>query len=174
MLLDAQVDVLLLDLHLADGNGLDLLTELATTGAGPSVIMLSGLLTADHISAAIALGASGFLLKTVDSADIIAAVRQVADGGVAFTAEQLHLASGASPSPLTETEHAVLEGLLGGRSNDEIARDLGVTRKAVEWHLTRLYSRYEALSRTELALVVERRSLLDLPTRPRHARHLAP
>ena len=170
LLASTQVDVMLLDLRLSDGNGMDLLRELAQAGTGPSTLVLSSFMTPEHVSAAVALGASGFLLKSVDSAEIVSAICKVASGGVAFTIDQLREARGASPAPLTMTEHSVLAGLLAGRSNDEIATDLEITRKTVEGHLTRLYARFEVLSRTELALVAERRSLLDLPTRPRHTR----
>jgi len=56
-----------------------------------------------------------------------------------------------------------------GRSNDEIASDLGISRKTVEAHLSRLFARAGALSRTELAIRAERERWLDMPPthRPR-------
>ncbi len=160
-------DVLLLDLRLPDGSGIDLLREVSDRGDGPSVLVLSSFMTTEYVSAAVALGASGFLLKTTASPEIIAAIRQVAGGGIAFTAEQLRESRTASWAPLTRAEHAVLDALLRSQTNDEIATELGVSRKAVEAHLTRLFARYNVMTRTELALVVDRGALLDLPTRSR-------
>jgi DNA-binding NarL/FixJ family response regulator len=160
-------DVLLLDLRLPDGSGIDLLREVSDGGDGPSVLVLSSFMTTEYVSAAVALGASGFLLKTTASPEIIAAIRQVAGGGIAFTADQLRESRTASWAPLTRAEHAVLDALLRSLTNDEIATELGVSRKAIEAHLTRLFARYNVLSRTELALVIDRRALLDLPTRSR-------
>ena len=64
---------------------------------------------------------------------------------------------------LTPRERDVLSGLMDGRSNDEIAAHLFISRKTVEAHLSRLFLRAGALSRTELALRADRERWLDLP-----------
>jgi DNA-binding NarL/FixJ family response regulator len=56
----------------------------------------------------------------------------------------------------------VIAGVVASRSNDEIAGDLGVTRKTVESYLSRLFERLEVTSRVELALRAEREGWLDL------------
>lgn len=160
-------DVVLLDLRLPDGSGIQLLREWREAPSAPAFLVLSSFLTPEYVSAAVALGASGFLLKTSPASEILAAVAAVADGGLAFTPEQLRVSQNASWSPLTAREHEVLDGVVRGRSNDEIAGDLGVSRKAVEAHLTRLLARYGVASRTELAVHADRHQLLELPTRRR-------
>ncbi len=159
-------DVVLLDLRLPDGSGIELLQERQEIG-GPAFLVLSSFLTEEYVSAAIALGASGFLLKTSPIDDLIAAIEQVADGGLAFTADQLRASRRAVWAPLTEREHDLLRGVVEGRSNDELAGDLGVSRKTIEAYLSRLFARFGVVTRTELAVHVDREKLLDLPTTPR-------
>jgi DNA-binding NarL/FixJ family response regulator len=57
---------------------------------------------------------------------------------------------------LTKREVEIVEAVMRGRSNDEIASELGLARKTVEAHLTRLFVRFQVASRTELALKAER------------------
>ncbi len=164
-------DVVLLDLRLPDGSGIQLLQETRQADDPPAFLVLSSFLTPEYVSTAIALGASGFLLKTAPVADILGALEVIVDGGLAFSPEQLRVSRNASWAPLTRREHEILEGILRGRSNDELAMDLGLAKKTVEGYITRLLARYDVMTRTELAIHAERRQLLDLPTRP-SARHL--
>jgi DNA-binding NarL/FixJ family response regulator len=158
-------DVVLLDLRLPDGSGIDLLREAGTKESGPAFLVLSSFLTPEYVAAAFALGASGFLLKTSPTDEILGVVREIAAGRLAFTPDQLRASRSAAWAPLTGREHDVLEGLMRGRSNDELAADLGVSRKTVESYITRLLARYGVTTRTELALLVERGQILDLPVR---------
>jgi len=160
-------DVVLLDLRLPDGSGIDLLQEARDSVSGPAFLVLSSFLTDEYVSAAIALGASGFLLKTSPADEIVAAIKQTAEGGLAFTFEQIRASQRAAWAPLTEREHVILDGVLRGRSNDELTGDLGVSKKTVEAYLSRLFARYGVMTRTELAIHVEREQLLDLPVTAR-------
>ncbi|MEI7743075.1 MAG: response regulator transcription factor [Chloroflexota bacterium] len=159
-------DIVLLDLRLPDGSGIDILRDLEGTDDAPPSLVLSSFQTPEYVAASVALGAGGFLLKTATSDEIAAAIREVAGGGLAFTADQLRPSRSTAWEPLTEREHAVLSGILAGRSNDELAADLGLARKTVEAGLSRLFARYGVASRTELALTVDRGAVLDLPVRP--------
>jgi len=161
------VDVVLLDLRLPDGSGMELLEENATADDAPGFLVLSSFMTPEYVAASLTLGAGGFLLKTAEADEILDAIRLVADGRLAFTADQLRAARSAAWAPLTQREHEILGGVVAGRSNDELAADLAVSSKTVEKHLARLFARFGAASRTELALAVDRGAVLDLPTRER-------
>lgn len=156
-------DVVLLDLRLPDGSGIELLREAHDDPSAPAFLVLSSFLTDEYVSAAIALGASGFLLKTSPADEIVEAVKRVAEGGLAFSHEQLRASRHAAWAPLTEREHAILDRVIRGRSNDELAGDLGLSRTTVEAYLSRLFARFGVITRTELAVHAEREQLLDLP-----------
>lgn len=157
-------DIALLDLRLPDGSGTDLLSEYQSRDAAPAFIVLSTFLTTQYINAALALGASGFLLKTSSILDIVSAIEDVIGGKLAFTADQLRASWKAGWTPLTTRERAIIEGVMAGRSNDELSVDLSISRKTVESYLGRLFDRFDVMTRTELAVLAEREQWLALPT----------
>lgn len=157
------VDVVLVDIRLPDGSGLELMAESVDAGDGPAWLVLSSFETPQYVAAALSLGASGYLLKTAPAADIAAAVRAVARGGSAFSSAQLRAVREAGSLRLSRTDLGIVAGLVAGRSNDEIAGDLGIARKTVETHLTRLFAAFDVASRTELAVRAEREGWLDVP-----------
>jgi DNA-binding NarL/FixJ family response regulator len=154
------VDVLLLDVRLPDGNGLDLLSELSER-TGPAVLVLSTFKTRQYVAAALRFGARGFLLKTAPLEELVAAIRQIATGGTAFSPEQLREARTGFVS-LSSREREIVALVIAGRSNDEIAAQLGASRKTIEVHLSRLYERFEVMTRLELAMRAEHEGWLDL------------
>jgi DNA-binding NarL/FixJ family response regulator len=159
------VDVLLLDVRLPDGNGLELLQEAMRRGR-PAVLIVSSFRSRQYVAAALRFGASGFMLKTAPLRDLIAAIRSVAAGGTAFTNEQIRDGQAGFVS-LTHRERQIVELVLAGRSNEEIAVALSTSRKTVEYHLSRLYERYGILTRVELALRADHEGWLDLDQRQR-------
>ena len=163
LIVDPAVDVVLLDLRLPDGSGMDLLRDAEQLPAPPAVIVLSSFMTPQYVNAAITHGASGFLLKTAPTEEIHAAIVLVADGRLAFSVDQLRASRDAAWAPLTPREHDVIAGVMAGRSNDELSGDLGVARKTIEAYLSRLFIRYDVATRTELGILAEREQLLDLP-----------
>lgn len=154
------VDVLLLDVRLPDGNGLDLLSEL-TDHAGPAVLVLSTFKTRQYVAAALRFGARGFMLKTTPLEELIAAIRQIATGGSAFSPEQLREGRTGFVS-LSPRERQIVALVIAGRSNDEIAAQLETSRKTVEVHLSRLYERFDVMTRLELAMRADHEGWLDL------------
>ena len=154
------VDVLLLDVRLPDGNGLELLGEASGRGR-PAVLILSSFRSRQYVAAALKFGANGFLLKTTPLPELIAAIRRVAGGATAFTNEQLRDGQ-AGFVHLTDREREIVRLVLEGRSNDEIAVALRTSRKTVEYHLSRLYGRFGIMTRVELALRADHEGWLDI------------
>lgn len=148
------VDVVVSDVQLAgEAEGLRLLD--AVTEDGPALLFLSSFDQPPLIRTAFERGAAGYLIKTSEVNEILAAVRAVAAGGTAFSAAMLRAIRSAPRRP-SDREIEVLVLLCGGASNDEIGVHLGVTEKTVESHLRRLFDRYGVLSRTELAVLALR------------------
>jgi DNA-binding NarL/FixJ family response regulator len=157
--LAADIDVLVCDVQL-DGHaeGLRILEVLHDPGTAarsfrpPAVIMLSGFQQPSLVRAAIERGAAGFLDKSADLDAILAAVRTVAAGGTVYTAAALHLSRTARRRP-SDRELEVIDLVIGGSTNAEVATALGLSERTVESHLRRLFDRYGLLSRVELAVL---------------------
>ena len=162
MLEEYDLDVVIVDVRLPDGSGLDLISRAAASPENPASIVLSSFDTPQYVDAAMRLGAAGFLLKTAPTAEIVAAIRAVAAGGTAYAVSLSR--SGRRWQPLTARERAVVDGVLRGRSNDEIGVELGLSRKTVEAHLSRLFERFGVGTRTDLALRADRERWLDMPS----------
>lgn len=149
-------DVVVVDVRLPDGSGLDLIQR----SGPPAFVVLSSWDRPLYARAAIERGASGFLLKTAPTEEVVAAIRTAAAGGTTFRAKHLQsLASTLAPTP---REVDVVRLVAAGHSNDEIASRLAVSPKTVEAYLTRLFERWDVATRTELALLGEREGWLDL------------
>ena len=150
--------VMVCDVRLPDGSGLKLIEEARATNHRTACLVLSSFDTAQYVATARRLGAAGYLLKTEPADAIIAAIRTLASGGTAFG--QLELDADEA-FELSEREREVVAGIVSGQTNDEIAGRLGISRKGVEAHLSRLYERADVGSRTELAIRAERGRWLD-------------
>jgi two-component system, NarL family, response regulator DevR len=145
------IDVLLCDIQLESGvDGLQVLDQART--AGIRTIVLTSFDRSSLMRAAFERGASGFLPKSAEVAEILAAVRAVADGGTAFSAAALDAARFA-PRPPSDRELEVLRHVQHGATSDEIGGRLGISARTVESHLRRLFDRYGVVSRVELAVL---------------------
>lgn len=158
--LSEPIDVVLLDVRLPDGSGLDLLP--GQRDDPPAFLVLSSWDRPQYAAAAFKRGAAGYLLKVAPMPDIVAAIRKAASGGLAFEAKQL--ASLRSVRTLTPRELQIVGLVAKGLSNDEIAGRLGIARKTVEAYLTKLFERWGFATRTELAIWAEREGWLDAST----------
>ena len=144
-------DVVVCDIQLERGlDGLEVIE--AVRAAGRTSLVLTAFERSSLMRAAFERGASGFLDKGAEIAEILAAIRVVAAGGTAFSAATLDAARDA-PRPPSAREVAVLHGLQRGATSEEIATGLGISTRTVESHLRRLFDRYGVVSRTELAVL---------------------
>ena len=157
----ATPDVLLLDIGLPDGSGLDLLSDLAalpdnTTGT----LVVSVLGDERSVLRAIELGASGYLLKDADDAAIRAAIDELMQGGAPLSPSiAVHLmrrfqaAPGRSISrsdnPLSEREVELLRLIAKGLSYEEVGRVLGLKYNTVTSYAKEIYRKLQVHSRSE-------------------------
>lgn len=131
------LDVVLLDVRLEDGNGIQALAERGHRDR-PAVLVISSFMTSQYVAAASRFGAAGFLLKTVPLTSLVEAIRVVAAGGSVFTQEQLQKGF----VTLRPRERQIVQLTKDGLSNKEIGARIGASAKTVESHLSDIYDRY--------------------------------
>jgi DNA-binding NarL/FixJ family response regulator len=152
---DTSPDVVLMDLNLPGMPGLEATRRITATSAA-RVLVLTMVDDDDSVLAALRIGARGYLLKGAGQEEVLAAVRAVASGGAVFgagAAERV-LAGGRGRygADLTEREAQVLALVADGRSNTEIARDLGLSLKTVQNHVSKVLAKLQVRDRTQAAL----------------------
>jgi DNA-binding NarL/FixJ family response regulator len=153
-------DVLLCDLQIEHGlDGLEVFA--AARSSGPRVIAYTSHDRSSLMRAVFEAGGAGFLAKTEDVADVLAAVRAVAAGGAAFATRALDAVRDA-PRPPTEREVDVIAGVARGLTSDEIGHRLSISGRTVESHLRRLFDRYAVVARSELVVLAMREGWIDL------------
>jgi DNA-binding NarL/FixJ family response regulator len=164
MVRDAQPDVAVVDVRLSDGTAFDLLKRLSGQERLPAFLIVSSFDLAQYVEAALQLGASGYILKTAPADELLAAVRAVAAGAWAFDPELIRKKGAAKQLGLTERDRQIITGVVAGRSNDEIGMDLGISRKTVESHISKLYLRFGISARPELIQRAVREQWLETAT----------
>jgi DNA-binding NarL/FixJ family response regulator len=150
-------DLVLMDLHLTSGNGLDATARITAELPGTAVLVLTMVENDDAVAAALRAGARGYLVKGASRAQIRRALEAVADGetilgrGTAGALSRLHFSGDAlSAFPgLTEREREVLGLLATGMSNSEIATRLFLSDKTVRNIVSTLFAKLEVSSRAE-------------------------
>ena len=158
MLVRDDMDVVLLDVRLEDGNGIQALAERGSR-ARPAVLVISSFKTSQYVAAAARFGAGGFLLKTVPLNDLVNAIREVHGGGSVFTTEQLDKGF----VMLAPREREVVRLAMDGLSNKEIGARLTMSPKTVESRLTDIYERFGiAGGRVELSRRAADEGWLDI------------
>lgn len=159
-----RLDVVLLDIAMPGRDGLDVLQALRKGWPTLPVLMLSTYPEKQYAVRCIKLGAAGYLNKSADPDDMIAAVRKVAAGGLYVTpatAEALaSVVGGASartgPEALSHREHQVFRLLTAGISVSEIGAQLGLAPNTVSTYRARILEKTGTKNDVELALYAER------------------
>ena len=152
----------LVDLHLPDGDGRELIAQLRADDPGVGILVVSAWSSEDAILGALRAGATGYVLKERDDMEVMLSIRSVLRGGAPidpFIARPiLELlpapsaeAPGAPPPPenrLSERENEILRLVADGLSNREIAEQLFLSHYTVESHVKRVYRKLAVSSRT--------------------------
>jgi two-component system invasion response regulator UvrY len=160
------LSAVLLDIALPDRDGMDVLQELRKNWPRLPVLMLSTYPEKQYAVRCIKLGAAGYLNKSANPDDMIAAVRKVASGGLyvsAVAAEALASAMGSSgvrsgAEALSHREHQVFRLLTAGKSVGEIGAQLGLASNTVSTYRLRILEKTGTKNDVELALYAERHS----------------
>jgi two-component system, NarL family, response regulator LiaR len=159
-------DVVLMDLVMPQLDGIAAIGRIKAAQPGVQVVALTSFIEEEKVIAALEAGASGFILKDAEADDVAAAIRAAYNDEVHLDpAAARILAKGmrtrsTAPAvePLTERELEVLSLVGRGRSNKEIATDLGITERTARTHVSNILGKLGLASRTQAALyAVERR-----------------
>jgi len=159
-LVDAQV--LLVDLQLPDGNGIEIITAAADLPDPPPSVVLTSFDDDDAVAAALSAGAKAFVLKTVRGAEIAEVIRSVAAGRTLLDQRTVASRRRGATDPmqmLTKSEVRIVELIGEGLANREIAQRVGVAEKTVKNHITAILAKLGLQRRTQVAAwVASRRS----------------
>lgn len=163
------LDVLLIDLALPDGSGIDLIREARAAKAPLKIIVVSVFGDARSVVQAIEAGADGYLLKGVDPGEAAGAIRSVMEGGAPISpAVASHILARIRPQTLagapvlSEREIAVLTDLAKGFRYKEVARLQGISPNTVGDHVKSIYRKLAVNSRSEAVFEAVQAGLINL------------
>jgi len=174
---DFKPDVVLMDIRMPVLDGIEATRQLSQGQAGPKVLVLTTFDLDDYVYDALRAGASGFLLKDAQPAELIAAIRTIARGDAviapritrllldAFAGHMPNGSPAPTPSPLidrlTPRELHVLGEVAAGRSNQEIATRLVLSEATVKTHLGRILTKLELRDRIQAVVFAHQNRLVD-------------
>ncbi|KFF94767.1 response regulator transcription factor [Streptomyces europaeiscabiei] len=160
-------DVVLMDLRMPAGNGVEAIAELTRRGARAKVLVLTTYDTDADTIPAIEAGATGYLLKDAPRDELFGAVRGAAEGRTVLSpaiASRLVSAVRKPTAPasqaLSAREREVLDLVAKGTSNREIARELFISEATVKTHLTHLYGKLAVKDRAAAVAAAYDRGIL--------------
>jgi DNA-binding NarL/FixJ family response regulator len=151
-------DVVIMDINLPDGSGIDGVQRLKRVLPGAQVLMFTIYEDSDQITKAIEAGASGYLLKRTAPDELVRAIREIKKGGVPLTPEvarrligtmQKRPTAGPAREVLTTREEEIMHLLSQGLLSKEIAHRLSIGLETVNTHLKHIYSKLDVRTRTE-------------------------
>ena len=176
MVADGPPDVILLDLHLPDGNGADFCKQLLQVSPESKVLILSAYENDQEVTAALISGASGYVLKTVGGERLADNIRAVHRGEVLLAPtvaakvvdqlSRLREETGRQEEALevlTPREREVFFLASRGLKNAEIADELYLSEKTIKTHLRNIYNKLNLASKAELRLFAVKMGLTGEP-----------
>ncbi|MFW0790871.1 MadR family response regulator transcription factor [Gordonia sp. CPCC 205333] len=162
-------DVVLVDLKLAVGTeyeGLTLISELTRRWPSVASLVLTTFLDDDLVVRAVKAGARGYVVKDVDTTELVRAIETVSRGGSAFdprsTSVVLRAVSGEAPTPqsLTDREREVIRLLAEGYSNKRIGQTLFISESTVKFHIRNIIRKLGVSKRTDAVYTASKRGLI--------------
>ncbi|MFL6107519.1 MAG: response regulator [Marmoricola sp.] len=164
-------DVLVVDLQLPDGSGLDLVRALRKERKDVGLVVLTMYAGDEQIFAAMDAGASAFVGKDAPSTEVVAAARHAAVAPLSFTCAGLPEAmmrrmSSSSPR-LSDRERQVLDLLADGLGVAAIAAKLYISESTAKTHIAKVYDKLGAANRAQALVAAMRAGLIDTSSPPR-------
>lgn len=152
-------DLVLMDLSMPLMDGIEATATLKQRYPETHVVVLTTFQEPRQVSAALSAGASGYLVKDVEPEVLVAGIRAAVQGGAPLSpsvaagllrgSNQMNM---VSPASLTPRELEILQLIVDGHTNQQIARTLGISEKTVKTHCSRLFQRLGVTDRTQAAV----------------------
>ena len=169
-LLVEPVDLLMTDLNLPDGNGVEAIQMLRRRHPEADAMVISALADDETVLRAIEAGAVGYLLKDADSLELVEAILELRAGRSPISSSIARIlvrrmggSSSASEGPeLTPREMEILRGIAKGFTYAELAEWLNISRQTVPVHIKNIYRKLAANNRSEAVYEASRRGLIRL------------
>ena len=167
--LETPIDVVLLDIRIEKGDGLSTLGRIKLEKPELPILMFSTYDNPTYVARSVALGASGYLLKSVSAEQILDSIKRVAANESIWTREELRRVTGALATPrlavdvevpLTQRESEVLRQLALGLTNKEIALALEISYETVKEHVQHILRKVGVSDRTQAAVWAVRKGLV--------------
>lgn len=160
-------DVVLMDVRLPDGSGIDACRDIRATCPGTEILFLTSFADDDALLATVLAGAAGFLLKQADEEGVIHAVETVANGQSIMDPAVTHALlqrmrsfsiqeNSTSSGTLSPQEERVMVLVVEGKTNKEIGLDMGLSEKTVKNYLSNIFQKMQVSRRSQAAVLFER------------------
>ena len=156
-------DVVVMDLMMPKLNGADATRSILERNPDTKVIILTSFGTSSDLQRAISYGAVGALTKEAPGENLVKAIRQVRAGETAISAEIADAADSDSAQPLlTDKQSEILQSVVQGRTNRQIADRFDISEDGVKKHLRLIFAKLGASSRAEAVAIALRKHLLKI------------
>jgi DNA-binding NarL/FixJ family response regulator len=155
-------DVVLTDLRMPDVDGVACVERIRACWPEVKVVVLSACESPTDISAALAAGASAYVLKSVKPVDVASVIRQAAQGVVFHAPAVEEPADGGEEElGLTDREREILSGVADGLATKELSRRLWVSDHTIKFHLTNIYRKLGVTNRAGAVRLAYERGLVE-------------
>ncbi len=164
-------DVVVMDVRLADGSGIEATREIRARRPQTAVLMLTSFADDEALFASIMAGAAGYVLKQIRAGELVRAIRQVGEGKSLLDPEVTrtvldrlrkgkHLLRDEKLARLSPQEERILSLIADGRTNREVGEELHLAEKTVKNYVSSILSKLEVARRAEAAAYLARHTTL--------------